>query len=810
MKRLILLILPMLLFTASILLAQPAVSDATGQLLSAAQALARDGKADIADVAAAYDKVFRTADLPAEQRLQAHLDLARAYAAKGQYDTAAGEYDRGATVAGLTIAQQLKALNAKAKMWFDSNFRGAFASYFTHGIEQAAAVYGQIIVLPDCPNADRIAAYQGLSNCKLELMDVSAANEALDAALRLPNLTESELFTAKKNKADALYRELDYDAALALYRSLWSDKLPVNTRTPIENRIVETLVELERADEARQALIAWNRPALALANFYLDHGNAEEARTSYEEVLADGQNSFQDRLEAIEKVLQIHVANRNLPDFFAEADRRIPALIAEDEKARAIYPRLTGWNFSRHGVTNNPDYMMWLAKKVLSNPKVSAGDFVKHSETLFDAHLRRQEYAEAGAVARKILAGEINTPTRLRYRLSLAVLDARGKAAGIAGKIDGILDEEGVAKNDPKARAEALLLAAKTAMTARDEQVARTLFAVRAKMLVPEERRSLPCAFLENGPRDITEFMQSAYFKEPKQRGLLDRKYGDNLQFLLETDAALTGRSVTGQQADFTPTEFVATCDTEGVKLFFFAPTTKEKARDIADGLAGMGGYEMYLAAGMDEPYHCYLVDVPAGMNDDFPTQYDNANFRRARQQKNTAKIEQKVLDNGVAMLLSVSWEAFFDKLPEDGDAWDFEAIHWEQGGYSWGGSKSVHNRSSFGSLVFANMTPDNRRAIKRRLIAAAAGVYRRELSPNNGYVEIWQDPELGDQQFFFDVIQPLQTRLSGYLEKVKPGMTAADVDLLYAEAVPQWTNIKYLVAALRRDYLDARRVEGQ
>ena len=198
-------------------------------------------------------------------------------------------------------------------------------------------------------------------------------------------------------------------------------------------------------------------------------------------------------------------------------------------------------------------------------------------------------------------------------------------------------------------------------------------------------------------------------------------------------------------------------------------------------------------------------------MVDSFVTQYDNAAFRNAVQKEGNVKVENRVLDNGVATLLTFSWKVFFNRVPAAGDAWAFEAIHWEQCGYSWGGSKSVHNRSSFGSLVFANMTPDNLRTIKRRLVAAAAAAYRRELSArNNGCMEIWQDPELGDRRFYAEVIKPLQDSLDVYLAKAKAGMTDEDVDLLFAEAVPRWMNIQYVVADLRRDYLDRRRIAGE
>jgi len=800
------------LLVAGLALAQPAPTtdeaEAITQALRAAQTLGRDNTAEITAVAAAYEDVFTLPGLSADQRLRAHLELARCYAVRGQFDAAAAAYDRSAAAADLTPAQRCTALSAKAKMWFDSNFQGAFASYTTEGIERAAAVYQQIIALPDCPNPEKIAAYQGVANCQLEMHDIAAANRTLDRAANLSDLSELERVTAKKQQADALYRQLAYDDALARYRQLWSEKLPGGLKAPIEERTLAILVGQHRHDDARQALRDWQRPASSLAHCYLDTGRPAEAQRLYVEILADPKQRYQDRCDALDRLLQLHVARKDLTAFYAEAERRIPALIAENERAWALYPRLLGWAYTRHGVANAPEYQGWVAERILRTPHITPDEYVKYGDLLLNAHLRRRDRARAKDVIARLLAKELTAPNRLRYQLIQAVLDANGKAHGIVETVDAVLMERAGARSEPRARAEALIQAAKTAMTTGDEAVARALYSAHETMRAPLEPRSLSCTFLPNGPRDITGFLQSDYFKDAKAHGRLDRKYGDTLQFLLETDSALTGRTVTAQRGHFTPTEFVAACDADGLQLFFFAPTAR--AREIADGFAALGGYEIYLSAGVNEPYHCYLVDsAPGTLSDNFVTQYNNRHFRRARQQEGTARIEHAVLPNGVATLLSVSWNAFFDKLPRNGERWAFEAIHWEQGGYSWGGSESVHHRSSFGKLVFANLTSENLRAIKRRLITHAAGVYRRELSPKNGAVEIWQDPELGDRQFYAEVVKPLQATLDGYLATVTPDMTAEEVDLLYAEAVPRWMNITYLLADLRRDYLDDRRMRG-
>ena len=73
----------------------------------------------------------------------------------------------------------------------------------------------------------------------------------------------------------------------------------------------------------------------------------------------------------------------------------------------------------------------------------------------------------------------------------------------------------------------------------------------------------------------------------------MNRKYGTNLQFLLDTDAALTGRKVTEDTGGNEYTSFVALCDAEGVKFFFYMPCKdKKRLQEIRDGFSGMGGFE--------------------------------------------------------------------------------------------------------------------------------------------------------------------------------------------------------------------------
>lgn len=809
-----------ILLTAGLLgAAEPAApaaavpGEATQKLLKEAQQLSRDRNRDTAVVSNAFAQVLAATDLPAGDRAQALIDLGQAYLARNQNARGTALLDQAAAVAEAPAAVRIKALTTKAGVLFNSNFQGAFASYFTKGIDAAAAIHRQILAMPDAANGDKIAACKGLANCLLEKMDVAGANAALAEALKLPNLSQEEREMAIGNQADAFFRELEYAQAMPLYESLWKPDLHIHRRTALEERILSITWKLKGGAAVIDLLKnKFPENLLRLANTYRDNGQKTEAIKTYDTIIANEQAKPkpESRVQA-EPMRALILLFSEMTDF--------PAFRIEIEKRLAIAPSLTidmlnsmsGHPFNKSAISAEPAFVSWHADKLAAALAAQPGKKAAAPDGKVLAAFIRDGDLEQALNQCKSLLVDTNTPpaVRLNATLSRAVLESKDNAAAALKQINVSLNADAVLKTGQVARAETLMKCAQTAMRMRFYEVAKVLDAEREKMLVPATRPSLTCPFIANGPRTVSEYRESAPFNNAKNRARLDRQYGDNLQFLLETDATTTGRKVTANEGNVQPTEFIATCDDEGVNLFFYAPSTQ--ARAIEAGFANMGGYEMYLAGGPNDPYDCFLVDFPPnGSTSIFNTQYDNMGYRQLSDKKGNFTITHRFYDDGIATLMKVSWTAYFNRLPSNGSVWDFEVCHWDQGGRSWGGSKSVHNRSSFGALVFDNLTPANKLAIQRRLLPAAAHVYRNALSSQNGYMEIWQDPELGDQQFFFDVIAPLQTRLSSYLPKVKFEMTDAEVGDVFENAAVEWMNIDYIVSGLRRDYLDARRVTGK
>jgi hypothetical protein len=283
---------------------------------------------------------------------------------------------------------------------------------------------------------------------------------------------------------------------------------------------------------------------------------------------------------------------------------------------------------------------------------------------------------------------------------------------------------------------------------------------------------------------------------------VIDRKYGNNLKNLLATDAAITGREVSSGDGNTERARFSVVCDASAIHLFLLAPC--KNAQDVDDGLEATSSYEMYLAPGRSEPYYCYILNPGRrSFYDSFHTMYKNRHHRGSRIKDGTLFSESRATEKGVATYIRVPWEVLHDKLPEQGDKYEFDVLHWADGGYSWGGGKSVHNRSSCGDLVFSNMTKENLNSIKRRIVKKAYDEYKTQKSgKKNGVIDFWEDPELGDPAFYNSSLRKMIEELDNYGKLVKPGMTYDEVEQLYETAVPNWMEIEYVIADLRVRYM--------
>lgn len=483
-----------------------------------------------------------------------------------------------------------------------------------------------------------------------------------------------------------------------------------------------------------------------------------------------------------------------LPARVAAAQAKADAAAKADPKAaRACYAEVwtyfSNWYFLRNvrtSVQNHRGARTLVAKLMEAAPKNQRPP----ADQLF-AYLADE--VEARDICARLAREAGNRP---EAKFFLTMYDAHGDADKVVRAFETTNRVE---------MAENLGKAAKWLLKGGDEAAARRVWAKREAIVPPPAQPVLDMAYWADAPHDIRGIVESERYRKA-EKGYLNRRYGNNLKFLIETDSALLGRQMTTDDGkSFRPTEVFAFWDRFGVKIMLRSFVDDPEA--MRDGLLDPGGYEAYLATGDEDPYHCVMIDSREGgrSDDSFVTQYNNGTgFRRFTTKDGTLRLDTLYLEDGAATLLSIPWTAAFAATPWKREAWYFEPIHWAHGGLSWGGSMSVHYRSMFGKLRFTGGDDASYAAVKRQLVFAAKECLAQACSPHaNGCVERWQDPELGDQEFYLARVKPLVTRLSEALGAVNAKTDAAGVFLAYDQAVDDALNIDYLVSRLRTEWIE-------
>lgn len=358
------------------------------------------------------------------------------------------------------------------------------------------------------------------------------------------------------------------------------------------------------------------------------------------------------------------------------------------------------------------------------------------------------------------------------------------------------------------AKASMLLQLSALALNAKMFTVSEEIHNTYLALYKPQPCKYYNVPFSDEPVLGVHGFLSLKDMPEPQ---FMDRRYGGNMDFLV-TDVSTgdRGGAIAGKQAieAYKPSEMRMVCDKYGLHMMFTA--FDSKAKEIEAGLASAGSFEMYFAPGDNQPYYCPLPDMRNVATGIWNSSYNTANWRQLDQYGKTnfdVKTEKVYTKDGYIVYMFVAWDKFYDKLPEKGDTWDFENVHWSRfGGNSWNGLKTIHGRSTWGKLTF-DISDDQMRQIKRNLIIKARSAYLKEKRTSGAYhgsLDRWQsDRYVGDINFYKAKVAPLVKKLDSYLSLVKVDMDDATVDKLFFEAVPGWFEINFKLNDLRREYLE-------
>ena len=776
-------------------------------LLKAFNGLVNAKDAVPAAVSNAYATVLAHDGLNANQCADVVKGFIAFHTKKSLFGEAVAIADSVASVTNLPVARRADNYNTVASASQESNFRDAFGSYHTRGIDRAYAIYEKILAIPDATDLIKVEAYRNMANALLESQHkADDALALLDKALALPGLGEEAKARATANKAGVLARNYQREAAIALYKPLVDlQNLNAGFRADVALKVSDLIKAASWYGDANKYLsdVAAKYPGLISESTLNDRLGAQAKRNSIWAQLDKYEKGNPPDVVGLMRTYgdeSYDALAANLPKIVSSTEKKVPSRLG------SIF-----WEMSREWASmkavRDPRfaalYVQTVESVAVSNrpPAADIFKFIRNSVTVADA---------AAKYGRMVIdaPAEAKIPRDVAEEAVAAV--AVHEAKGNAGRAVAFM-RDWLAKNpaaDKVAEASFMLRGVKRAMLVRDEAVAKGIYAECEKLFRKEGPRSLKCPFVKDAPQEIPEILASAFYKNG-EKGLLDRKFGDDLKFIIETDVT-AHRSVTEFNGKaFRPTELFAFCDQYGVKILLREFVDGATLASFRAGFGGLGGYEAYLATGFDAPYTFLEFDPSTrAISDGFVCQYNNGTgYRNLVSADGSLSIKNYLADDSAVTLISAAWSKEFNALPANGGKWYFEPLNWQNGGWSWGGSKSVHNRSSFGALVFDGLTPEAITAIKRVILPKAAAAFRSARSANNGCIEIWKDPELGDPAFYEACIVPLETRLAAGLGKVNAGMTDAEVNEVFDGFAKEWLNIEYIVSRLRTRYLSAKRM---
>ena len=639
------------------------------------------------------------------------------------------------------------------------NFKGGFADYWHNDIDAARALLEEALAKDVYLNREKIDICREIARCHLEATrDVAAALEAVEYPFKKLQLSDADKVHAENARAN-LKNLVDF-----------------NRPAPVKKADSKFTVEYFEAEFKKAK--APHGYHYRLVSDYVYFCNTTYGKDMYDKI-------------------------GEMLDRQYELNPKSYALVWVFDTISTAY-RATGYMSTQECASKLVDFVEKHSAKMIA-PKNRAK--FMHSSKHSGMRVKAYDYAK------KFLKEEIPTDYKehelKRYnndRAAAALCVAEVDAVADPGDADDICEDylKIIGKKGDKVEtAKFYEKVARRLVSKGDEKGAKKVIAYHAKVVPVREQVKCECFWWKDAPRTLAGVLESkVYEKGAKQP--LNIKYGENLKFLIETDAAITGREMTFDDGSkFRFTEFFSYADGVGVRIIL--RMYLDNMDDIKLGLANPPGFESYIATGVENPYHCMMFDPREGgkMSTGFITQYDNITGHRTA--KDTFRMDSIYLDDGVAALITVPWETVFASIPSKATpAWYVEFIHWMRGGYSLGGSPSVHNRSSFAELKFTGFDKEAEALIKRRLLFAGKKKFGASCSSRgNGYIEKWQDPELGDQEFYLKKVEPFVKSINDYASRIKKTMTDDEVIEIYAAVGEKMLNVDFIVEEMRRKWLD-------
>jgi tetratricopeptide (TPR) repeat protein len=408
---------------------------------------------------------------------------------------------------------------------------------------------------------------------------------------------------------------------------------------------------------------------------------------------------------------------------------------------------------------------------------------------------------DAGAASSVLakLVGNPKIPAAQRYIARIVQLCA-DSSEGFRGRI-ALADKEFAGESfSREQRFKGLREAAMHLFTAGRYDAVRALEAEAGAMMRPEAVKTFTCRYAKDVPRSADAWSRSPILKEEQYREArfdVMANLDDSLACDLMKLAGSTNAPPAPKKEGYDTAAYIV-YDERGVHIY--AACKDPEARKVDQGLESGGSLEMYVQPGIDHAYHWWWFDLP-GTDDPHQVNWDTPH-RHYRYTYDYVAKNASVVDGGIGAYTFIPWLLVYDKLPSDSNRWRLGLQRYSKGGaLTLGGT--VHEIGRSLELAF-DMPKERLLAVKRDIVTRAFAKYQADRKRADG-VSLWSDPVLGDPAFYTNAVLPVLEALDKAGETVGGAMTDSDVESLFETRVPDWMELSFKVAELRRDYLKAK-----
>ena len=314
----------------------------------------------------------------------------------------------------------------------------------------------------------------------------------------------------------------------------------------------------------------------------------------------------------------------------------------------------------------------------------------------------------------------------------------------------------------------------------------------------PVAFKSYEVKYVKDAPKTADAWARSEFYDKWDLMETRFAPYGDGYDISSDVDIKRHLRDTEKPKVDpIYRTGVHIVCDDFGVHLF--VRCDDPDVEEVVLGARKGDRLEMLLRPGGDAAYHMWFFGAPPVDVDD-PWVVDWATpSKRYRMTRDFLKKDAAATADGFVAHTWIPWTALHDKLPTDGNAWQFGMQRWGKARATLSGN--VHELERALRLKFA-LTPQELTSLKRTVAVMTFNRYHKTRRARGEFIQTWNDKVLGDPEFYKVEVEGLIADLDAAGEKLTAPAPDAEIATIYAQHVPLWAEIRYVIADRRAAYL--------